>query len=407
MLWAFPRGCSRIIRTSNLNKGRVVINATIRYLLGFLVAGVFATAGQASTPAWPSTIPKPADATVETKVNWIWHNVVKQTVTEGRGRGTYTNFIDQLHATAAMGKFQVCIRWDSRNENVSSTKRDEMEQMLQRHIKQWIDCLSGHDGWPWATVPLRISGWAGYTASNFGWTESDNGVPIYIGDTSFENAPQCPQTCGRFFHTDRNYTYPSCPGGAKNHYDWSSWHSYDDFGAGGHGSDWGQRTRTSALSRIDQQIMVISHEMGHGFYMPDFYGVSVPGGNPPMVMGAPPSGNQPSEYDRWLLRRIWGEMKRQSGRLPTVAVEAISSPSKPALRFSVTAKSGMIRIRATNARSDGFTATVFDPVGRMVASQEWSGTGDKVIDGHFAKGIYVVKITGKNSRETHRINIAR
>ncbi|MBN1760641.1 MAG: hypothetical protein JW863_20095 [Chitinispirillaceae bacterium] len=54
---------------------------------------------------WPSNIPKPDDETVATKVDWIWNNVVKKTVMGGGGRGTYTNFIDQLHASAAMGKF--------------------------------------------------------------------------------------------------------------------------------------------------------------------------------------------------------------------------------------------------------------------------------------------------------------
>ena len=68
------------------------------------------TAIRASS-GWPSTIPAPADQTVATKVQWLWENVIKKTVVSGRG--SYNTFFDQLHAAAAMGKFQVCIRWDS------------------------------------------------------------------------------------------------------------------------------------------------------------------------------------------------------------------------------------------------------------------------------------------------------
>ena len=115
---------------------------------------------------WPPDIPGPDDPTVAEKVDWIWENVIRSTVM-GRGRGGYTNFFDQLHADAAMGKFQVCIRWDSRSENVSVEKRDCIEEMLQRHMKEWTDAMIGHDGWPWIDIPVRISGWAGYSSSNF------------------------------------------------------------------------------------------------------------------------------------------------------------------------------------------------------------------------------------------------
>jgi hypothetical protein len=55
----------------------------------------------------------------------------------------------------------------------------------------------------------------------------------------------------------------------------------------GFGSNWGQRTKADAtLSGCDGQMGIISHEMGHGFFMPDFYDFTVPGGNLKCVMVA-------------------------------------------------------------------------------------------------------------------------
>ncbi|MBN1131226.1 MAG: hypothetical protein JXA71_19705 [Chitinispirillaceae bacterium] len=370
----------------------------------FCISSLTFSSGTSS--GWPSNIPKPADETVATKVNWIWNNVIKQTVTEGRGRGTYTNFFDQLHASAAMGKFQVCIRWDSHSK-VTPAQRDCIEGMLQRIMGNWTTVMKGYDGWPWDTIPIRISGWACYNASDLGWTaDQNNGVPIYPGDVSFENAPQCPQNCGRFFHTDKNYTYPNCSGGAKNHYDFSSWHS-DVMDGPGFGSDWGQRTRANAtLSGCSGHMGIIQHEMGHGFYLPDFYDWTCPGGNPACVMNAG-SSMYVTEYDKWMLRRVYSEMKRQSGRLPAVKVTATAKPATYRNQFIVEAVHGVISIKAPTGTSRSLQVGIYNLSGKSLASAAFSNVEKASLAKVFAHGMYVVKITGSSiNKEVHRINIA-
>lgn len=358
--------------------------------------------------SWPSDIPKPSDPTVESKVDYIWENVIKPTVT-GRDRGSYNTFFDQLYADAAMGTFQVCIRWDSDSDILSPTQRDQMESMLNRMMGQWTSKLKGYDGWPWDTIPVRISGWAGYNERNFEWSESDNGVPLYIGDNSFENAPQCPQSCGRFFHTDQNYTYPDCPGGAKNHYDWSSWHSKNMDGMG-FGSDWGQRTMANAtISGMNDQMGILLHEMGHGYFLPDFYTVSVPGGNPSCVMNAGSAFNV-TAYDEWMLKRVYSELKRIPGRFPELTTATVHNRKvlqTPVNRFTVSPMKGSISIRTQNSLTGRVTIDIFNPAGKSVLSEVLPQGTYSFDSERLKRGMYMVKISCNNVDEVHRVTVTR
>ncbi|MBN1308615.1 MAG: hypothetical protein JXA18_11895 [Chitinispirillaceae bacterium] len=380
-----------------------------------LIPGAFVLLPPAGQ-GWPSDMPKPDNETVATKVDWIWENVIKRTVIGG-GRGSYNTFFDQLHASASMGTFQVCIRWHSDTLVLSSTQRDKMESMLNRMMGQWTSKLKGYDGWPWDTIPVRISGWAGYEERFFQWSESDNGVPIYIGDDSFENAPQCPQSCGRFFHTDRNYTYPNCPGGAKNHYDFSSWHSDADKMDGmGFGSDWGQRTQAkSTITGMDGQMGIMLHEMGHGFFLPDFYDVDVPGGNPRCVMVAG-AAFEVTEYDEWMLKRVYSELKRIPGRFPEVVVGTrqltpVAASKRERVNFTVLTEQGQLIISPIKSTDQALIIDMYDISGRQTMSHYLHHgirctTAVGSLQG-LNEGIFVVKITGKNCQEVHSINWMR
>src|SRR5690606_23580886 len=130
---------------------------------------------------------------------------------------------------------------------------------------------------------------------------------------SFENAPQCVQSCGRFFayRQGQNYNYPNCPGGAENHYDMSLW--LTEGMSGGAGGDWGQRLgRSGFTSAADSDSVsgIYLHEVGHGFGLPDYYDPQwnawAPGvAKPPsrMVVGSPGT-SQVSEWDMWMMRHI-------------------------------------------------------------------------------------------------------
>jgi hypothetical protein len=217
----------------------------------------------------------------------------------------FTNTIlDQLFATD--GIIRYCVRWDS-SGTVSTTVRDQVGPALQRNLNLWFSKLIGYDCWPHnQPIPVVITGWAVRDRNQLQW--QDGSVPIYVNDIR-ENAPQCAETCGRFFNRQSGYDYPNCPGGFANHYDMSIWLT-DGF-SGGVGGDWGQRMApTSFINSINGTNIILGHEMGHGFGFPDYYNWSVwapgvPSPNSIMVAGR---ASTPTDWDGWMMRHLWSEI---------------------------------------------------------------------------------------------------
>ncbi|HEX4814309.1 MAG TPA: hypothetical protein VFV66_16310, partial [Nonomuraea sp.] len=138
---------------------------------------------------------------------------------------------DQIMANR--GSVDYCVRWDS-SATVTAAQRDRIHAALARQFRKWMDVVAGHNGWPYADVPLRVVGWAVRDRAQLQW--NDTSVDVYVNDIR-ENAPQCAEACGRFFN--QSGYYPKCPGGAAHHYDMSLWLTAGF--AGGAGGDWGQR----------------------------------------------------------------------------------------------------------------------------------------------------------------------
>jgi hypothetical protein len=118
------------------------------------------------------------------------------------------------------GKLNFCVRWDS-SKTVDAATRANIEVALNRQVKHWNDVLVGFEGWPYKTVPVKVTGWA--TRNNAlltGYDASKEGFKIY-NDKDSGGIPECSEACGRFFHQDNDYS--KCPGGAANHYDMSLW----------------------------------------------------------------------------------------------------------------------------------------------------------------------------------------
>ena len=113
--------------------------------------------------------------------------------------------LDQLEA--AGGTLRFCVRWDS--TTVATTQfRDQVAAALQRNANEWFSKLSGYDCWPYTQpIPVTSRGGRCAIATSLQWT--DNSVPVFVNDIR-ENAPQCAETCGRFFHQQAGYQYPSC-----------------------------------------------------------------------------------------------------------------------------------------------------------------------------------------------------
>ncbi len=210
---------------------------------------------------------------------------------------------DQIAANG--GTINYCVRWES-SVTVTPAMRDQIAAMLDRQLNKWIARLAGYDCWPYDRVPVKVVGWAVRDRSTLAWT--DDSVPVYVNDIR-EGAPQCAESCGRFFHQDGNYS--GCPGGAANHYDMSLWLT-EGFG-GGHGGDWGQRVGrayvTDNVSASDLGILL--HEMGHSFGLDDFYDWT---GTPlPACVMVAGSSMSITDFDGWMLRDVWSHIKSRLG----------------------------------------------------------------------------------------------
>ncbi|WP_433728044.1 cellulose-binding domain-containing protein [Actinoplanes sp. CA-051413] len=139
-----------------------------------------------------------------------------------------------------------------------SAALDQVWQHQEQTYNKWMDVMAGHNGWPYTQVPVKVVGWAVRDRAQLEWT--DNSVDIYV-DNIRENAPQCPEPCGRFFN--QSGTYPNCPGGAARHYDQSLWLTAGfSGGAGGRRlpDEGRQRHPDHRLRRVDAARLVAAPE---------------------------------------------------------------------------------------------------------------------------------------------------
>lgn len=279
--------------------------AVLALALGALVAGGtgVARAESSSSVSSPSGIGALAwnpPANLVTPLNQVWAHVES---TYGDLYG-FRNFgWDQLFANR--GYLNFCVRWDS-PASVTAAQRDRIHATLARQYKKWMDSMVGQDNWPYATVPIKVVGWAVRDRAQLQW--SDNSVDVYVNNIR-ENAPQCAEPCGRFFV--RTGSYPNCPGGITHHYDQSLWLT-SGFG-GGAGGDWGQRMGSEYfLNNLDaDNVTIFLHEVGHTFGLDDFYDWT-PSGVGGFIMKAGSSASI-TEFDRWMLRDWWRHLKYRYG----------------------------------------------------------------------------------------------
>jgi hypothetical protein len=260
------------------------------------------TPGPNPTTPPPQTSAWNPPANLVTPLNEVWAHQ-EQTYNNGNLYGFRNYGWDQLMANR--GYINYCVRWDS-SASVTAAQRDQIHATLARQYKKWIDAMVGHNGFPYADVPVRVVGWAVRDRAQLQW--SDSSVDIYVNNIR-ENAPQCSEPCGRFFNQSGNY--PNCPGGVARHYDHSLWLT-DGFG-GGAGGDWGQRMgREYFMNNINaENLTILLHEIGHTYGLDDFYDWT-PSGQCCFIMKAG-SASQITEFDRWMLRDWWRHLKSRYG----------------------------------------------------------------------------------------------
>lgn len=212
---------------------------------------------------------------------------------------------------ANRGSINYCVRWDSDNP-VTATLRDQVQTTLQKQFNKWITALSengkGYNQWPYASVKVKVVGWAVKDRSTLKW--NDDSVDIYAGNLDEGGAPQCAEPCGRFFHQDGDYS--QCPGKEAHHYDQSLWLT-KGMGFGGAGGDWGQRLDQEYFtSAMDQEnLHIYLHEVGHTFGLDDFYDWT-PDGVGGFIMNAG-TATEITEFDKWMIRDFWRHIKSRYG----------------------------------------------------------------------------------------------
>ncbi|KAF2143517.1 uncharacterized protein K452DRAFT_225171 [Aplosporella prunicola CBS 121167] len=237
----------------------------------------------------------PSELVTPLKQTWDWE---MKSYSDPLGFKNYG--FDQVFATD--GKINYCVRWES-DKTISADDRTNIETALRRSMNKWIAKLKGWNGWPYDTLDINV---VGYAVKDKSLLQGDtSGLQIYT-DTDTDGIPQCSEDCGRFFHTDGDYS--SCPAGADRHYDQSLWLT-EGMGMGGAGGDWGQRVdRQYFMDAVkDEDIHIILHEMGHTFALSDFYDF-MPDGVTEFVMNAG-SSMKITEFDGWMLRDWWRNLK--------------------------------------------------------------------------------------------------
>lgn len=263
---------------------------------------------------------------LKSSVEWVWNNrILKENSTSRENL-----IFDQIYD--GEGTLNYVVRWQS-SQNLSLATRQKMEEMLSRQINNWTQYLSGYDGWPFDHIDVKIVGWAVPNASQILDKQSYENVytdctydSLSEGTSIPSQLPNAPSSISRFDHfQDSSYQYP---GGYENRFDMYLWGTTGF--SGGAGGDWGQRISDDyILSTLDyDEVHIIEHEMGHGFGLPDFYEeADRPTGGFPThtIMWAGDSATI-TDWDVWMLRYTWSQLKQDTNRFPAITVTT-PSPS--------------------------------------------------------------------------------
>ncbi len=279
----------------------------------------------------------------EYAAQWIWENRITNEDSTGSKAKRYNSIFDQI--IDGEGTINYVVKWQS-YKTVTLEQRQQFEVMLSDSINAWTQWLSGYENWPYDHIDVNVVGWAVIDKSclldlqddEIVYTDTKYYDSQYDTSNGYEEIPNlepyAPSELSRFDHFyDESYEYP---GGLDKRFDMYMWATHGFPSIGGCGGDWGQRLSDDAYINMisGSGIHVLEHEIGHGFGITDFYGGEgesdgfPPGGFPSenggslMMAG---SSAEITDFDGWLLRYMWTQIKDEEGRFNIKEVEIPST----------------------------------------------------------------------------------
>lgn len=224
------------------------------------------------------------------------------------------------------GEIKICLMLDMTNgaHTFDATEVEQLRKEAENGVNRFVDALEGQPGWPASLshVPVRLAGVAMRARSTLRGNLAE-GIPVHVNANA-----ACPSECHKFTYKNSascHRDHPQKQGGcqldapfgrsdctAETSPDFNIWFSDFDFGAAGHGGDWGSRVNWDAhlSDRRAGHQRVLDHEIGHAFGLPDVYLMpgSLNGHSRPRSLMAHQSTLQ--AFDRTLTQKAW-DIQRQ------------------------------------------------------------------------------------------------
>ncbi|POM63961.1 Neutral zinc metallopeptidase [Phytophthora palmivora] len=259
--------------------------------------GEHATFGKITSSSGACVTGDPETFVTREDVDWVWKNNMAEYVPQ------FKNLIfDQL--VTNKGKLQYCVRWDN-DKKLEKAVASKFQDMLTKQMDLWNQWLAGYECWPFDKIDIEIVAFAVKDKSIMDWSDDSLGT-IYEGILDAEgSSPKCPDECYKHQGQAASADTSGCKG---KPFDMSLWPSTKPGdGAIGTGGDWGQRVEVNdMLATMDQDhMMVLLHEIGHGFGLPE-YGPGSHDGYPACVMD---NDLKLTDGDGWLLRVVLENIK--------------------------------------------------------------------------------------------------
>ncbi|KAL3658583.1 hypothetical protein V7S43_016467 [Phytophthora oleae] len=242
-------------------------------------------------------------------LEWIWDNRIGPNAKQSNSNWNVMDNKNWImdHIVKNQGSLNYCVRWDS-TKKLSKSDAAKFEAMLARQFKAWNKWLVGYDCWPHEEIKVNIVGFAVRDASLLDWNDESLGK-IYEGDLDADGVPKCPQSCYRFYDAGIS-GWSDTSACTTEPFDLSLWPK--DGLDGGMGDDWGQEINLENMMQTldNEELHIISHEIGHGFGLPDFYEKSdIPSTDFPACIMEAGRSMTVTAGDGWMLRRVLEHLK--------------------------------------------------------------------------------------------------